>query len=259
MPFARTRLTLSLFLLTAPLFAQTTKPPLTFEVASIHPTKPGETSGGINATPGGLGYTAKNATVKLMISLMYKIPMRQIEGGPPWLNEDRYDVEARADGPYSLDDLHTMFQNLLADRFNLKFHILTKEGNVYALTIDPAGLKMKPNTTPPNFLVPIQGPPTHIVGNRVPMPYLCWWLGQNLQNDGRPVVDQTGLTGNFDFTTSFLPPLPPGFDPSNLPPEYHDLPTIFTALKDQLGLKLTPQKGPVDQFIIDHLDKPSAN
>ena len=68
-----------------------------------------------------------------MISLMYKVPMRQIEGGPDWLDNDNYDIEARVEHVSNIDDLHTMFQNLLADRFKLKFHKEIKQGPVYAL------------------------------------------------------------------------------------------------------------------------------
>src|SRR5580693_5885699 len=103
---------------------------LTYDVASIRPSTDESRSGSIKATPGGTGYTAHNINVRTMISLMYKIPARQIKGGPDWLDSDRYDVEARADKPYNLDDLHIMYQNLLADRFNLKFHKETREGNV---------------------------------------------------------------------------------------------------------------------------------
>jgi len=96
---------------------------LTFDVATIRPSKQTDRNGGIKALPGGNGYTAQNIPVKLMISLMYKVPMRQITGGPDWLAGDRYNVEAKTDGSYNIDELHTMYQNLLADRFNLKFHV----------------------------------------------------------------------------------------------------------------------------------------
>jgi uncharacterized protein (TIGR03435 family) len=99
---------------------------LTFEVAAIRPAKPAS-SGGIKPMPGGDGYLVQNMPVKIMISLMYKVPTRQITSGPDWLDSDRYDIEAKADRAYSLDDLHVMFQNLLADRFNLKFHKEIKE------------------------------------------------------------------------------------------------------------------------------------
>lgn len=232
---------------------------LTFDVISIHPSEPNQAGGGIKPIAGGHGYTARNIPVKLMISLMYKIPARQIKGGPDWLDSERWDVEARADGAYNVDDLHTMYQNLLADRFGLTFHKETKEGNIYALSVDPAGLKMKPNTSPQDYAIPVQGPPNRVVGNRVPMNYLTWFLGQNLQNDERPVVDMTSLPGNYDFVLSFQPQLPPGASPDALPAELRDLPNLFTAVREQLGLKLTAQKGPIDFFMIDRVQKPSDN
>ncbi len=91
------------------------------------------------------------------------------------------------------------------------------------------------------------------------MPYLCWWLGSQLQHDERPVIDQTGLSGYYDFTLSFAPELPPGVDPDKLPPEFADRPSLIEAVREQLGLKLTPQRGPVPYYVIDHVEKPSAN
>jgi len=233
---------------------------LGFDVASIHLTQPGVTQGGIKALPGGHGYTAQNVPVKLMISLMYKVPMRQIEGGPGWMDSERYDIEARADGAYSLDELHTMFQNLLADRFNLKFHKESREGNVYALSVDPAGLKMKVNHSAQDFNIPmIPRDQTDWTGTRVPMNYLAWWLGQQLQQSERPVIDKTGLDSYYDFTLSFLPPLPPEVSREDLPAEVRDKPSLIDAVRDQLGLRLEAQKGPVEHFVIDHIDRPSDN
>jgi uncharacterized protein (TIGR03435 family) len=233
---------------------------LTFEVASIKPSQPGGRSGLIKALPGGQEYSAQNASVKLIISLMYKVPIRQITGGPAWLDADGFDIEAKADHSYNLDDLHAMFQNLLADRFKLKFHKEVKEGPVYALTVDKSGSKMKLNESPQDFEVPIGGGKDGtIIGKRVPMQYFCWWLGQILQRDERPVIDQTGLDKNYDFTLAFLPELPPDFPKENLPPGMLDRPSIFDALREQLGLKLQAQKGPVEFYVIDHVEKPSEN
>jgi uncharacterized protein (TIGR03435 family) len=233
---------------------------LTFEVASVKPSDPGGRGDGIRALPGGERYSAEGASVKLIISLMYKAPIRQIEGGPDWLDTGRWDIEAKADHSYSLDDLHVMFQNLLADRFKLKFHKEIKEGPVYALTVDKAGSKMKLNESPDEFILPISGGKDGVtIGNRVPMQYLCWWLGQVLQRDERPVIDKTGLDKHYDFTLSFAPELPPDFPKENLPPGFLDRPSIFDALKDQLGLKLQAQKGPVEFYVIDHVEKPAEN
>ena len=242
-------------------FATPTTPArLTFEVASIKLSQPGAKIYTIKPLSGGTGYTAQNSPVKLMISLMYKVPMRQIRGGPDWINTDRFDIEARADHPSSVDDLHLMFQNLLADRFNLKYHMETQEGPVYALTIDKSGLKMKADGTGQAMGIPIV-PATGggFKGTQVPMKYLIWWLGQQLQHDGRPVVDETGLSESYDFTLSFAPELPPNVSRDSLPPEIQDLPSIFEGVKQQLGLKLEPTRGPVEYFVIDHIEKPSAN
>jgi uncharacterized protein (TIGR03435 family) len=253
-------------LLTTLLYSQEKPGRLAFEVVSVKPSappQPGE-GGGIRALPGGQEYSARGAPVMLMISLMYKIPVRQITGGPDWINTDRWDVAAKADHPgYNLDDLHTMYQSLLADEFKLKFHKETREGNVYALVLDKSGLKMKANTTPEPFQIPINGGPSGVVGTRVPMQYLTWWLGQQLQQDARPVINKTGLDGNYDFTLSFLPELPPNFNrenaPPNLPAGFFDRPNLFDACKQQLGLRLEPQKGPVEFYVIDHVEKPGAN
>jgi uncharacterized protein (TIGR03435 family) len=242
------------------LHAQEKPARLTFDVAAIKLAKPGIINGGIKVMPGGQEYLAQNVSIKLIFSLMYKIPMRQISGGPDWFTTDLYDIDAKADHSYNIDDLHTMFQNLLADEFKLAFHKEIKEGNVYALTIDKSGLKMKVNDTGQKFDIPITRGPNGVVnGMRVPMQYLCWWLGQNLQQDERPVVDMTGLTKNYDFTLTFLSPLPPNFNTENLPPELLNRPSLFDAVKQQLGLKLEPQKGPIDYYVIDHVERPAGN
>ncbi len=251
---------LSALIVAVCLLAQTPALPRpTFDVVAIHPSDPNLTSGRIKPIPGNHGYTAENISVRLMIALMYKIPIGLVEGGPSWLNTDRFNVEARADAPHSLDDLHTMYQNLLVDRFGLRFHHEVREGNIYALTIDPSGLKLKPNTSPDNDKIPVNGGPAHTRGIRVPMIYLTWFLSQILQNDGRPVVDETGLRGNYDFVLSYRPILPPDAPADSIPPEDRDLPTLFDALRTQLGLRLTATRGPVDHFVIDQIEKPTAN
>jgi len=244
-------------------FAQEKPARLTFEVASIKPFKPGgdgRGGGGIKPMAAGQGYDAVGSSVRLMISLMYRIPMQHVTGGPGWVDSDLWDVKAKADKSYGVEDLHTMFQNLLADEFKLKFHKEVKQGPVYVLTVDKSGLKMTVNTSPQDYEIPIRGGPAFVsVGKRVPMEYLCYNLGQILRNDDRPVIDKTGLTGYYDFTLKFMPPLPPGVNIENLPPEFQNRPSIFDALKDQLGLKLEAQKGPVEYYVIDSIEKPAAN
>ena len=163
----------------------------------------------------------QNMPVKIMISLMYKVPARQITGAPDWLDTNHFDIEAKADHAYSIDDLHVMFQNLLADRFNLKFHKETKEGPVYALMVDKSGSKMKINESAQDFKIPmLPGPDNVFVGTRVSMQYFCWFLGQQLQAEKRPVIDKTGLDKNYDFTLSFLPEFPPNVAERGSTPEF---------------------------------------
>ena len=169
-------------------------------------------------------------------------------------------MDAKADKKHTVDDLNTMYQNMLVDRFHLKFHIETREANAYVLTIDKSGSKMKVNDQPQSYDMPMTFSGIGVWhGNRVPMPYFCWLLSQTLQDDERPVVDLTGLTGFYDFTLSFLPQNLPQQTHDNLPQETLDRPNLFDALREQLGLKLTAQKGPVQYFVIDHIDRATQN
>jgi uncharacterized protein (TIGR03435 family) len=233
---------------------------LAFDVASIRLSQQDAQFSRIKPLPGGDGYTAENATLLFMITAAYRVPAWQIVGGPNWIDSDHYDIEAKADHAYGLDDLHEMLRNLLVQRFNLKLHKENREGPVYALMVDKSGVKMKPDGTGQGLKIPIEfGTPGEFIGNRVPIQYLCYWLGQQLQNDGRPVIDKTGLNQSYDFKLSFLPELAPNVSKENMPAELQNLPSIFDALKDQLGLKLEPQRGPVEYYVIDHVEKPSAN
>jgi uncharacterized protein (TIGR03435 family) len=233
---------------------------LRFEVATIKLAKADEQGAGIKPSAGGERYEAIKVPLKLIISLMYKVPMHQISGGPSWIDSDFYDIEAKADHSYNIDDLHTMFQNLLVDRFQLKFHKETKEGPVYALVIDKSGSKMKVNESAQEFKWTISGNPAGgVIGTREPMDHFSWWLSTMVFRNERPVIDKTGLKGFYDFKLAFAPELPPGIDASKVPPGMMDNPPIFEALKEQLGLRLESQKGPVEYFVIDHVERPSAN
>jgi uncharacterized protein (TIGR03435 family) len=235
------------------------QPRLAFDVVSIRPSSPTQ-HGFQDIKARADGYTASYLPVKMMIAFMYRIPARQIIGGPSWLADDRYDVEAKADKKYTVDDLNTMYQNLLVDRLHLKFHIETKEANAYVLTIDRNGNKMKVSDQPPSYDLPINFSGIgDMSGVRVPMPYFCWMLGQLLQGDERPVVDMTGLSGFYDFHLSFLPDGLPQEEHDKLSAKALDRPSLFDALKEQLGLKLAARRGPVQYFVIDHVDRPSEN
>jgi uncharacterized protein (TIGR03435 family) len=149
-------------------------------------------------------------TVKGMMTVIYRIPAGRIEGGPDWFGTDTFNLEAKADGTYGLEDLHTMFKNLLADRFGLKFHTQSKLGAVWELTVDKSGMKMKADGAVGNLNIPIiPTGPAEFTGTRVPISYLCFFLGQQMRSDPRPVIDKTGLTEVYDFALKFMPELPP--------------------------------------------------
>ena len=237
-----------------------TAPRLEFEVASIKPSKPGADGGGIKPLPGGQTSVATNIPVKVMIKLMYHLNDRQISGGPGWLETDPYDVEAKADRSHNIDELHVMFQNLLADRFKLQYHKETRTLPAYELVVDKSGAKLTENHSPEHFDIPIK--PTgfgSLEATHCSMSYFAWLISQRLD---RPVIDQTDLTQFYDFKLEWTPELPPGLAArpdaaANLPPT--NGPDIFTAVREQLGLKLDSHKGPVEVMIIDHVERPSEN
>jgi uncharacterized protein (TIGR03435 family) len=222
---------------------------LEFEVASVKPSPQGAGGARISALPGGQTFVVRNVPVKIIFMFAHELPPRQVSGGPDWLDTENYDIDAKAALPSSRADLLVMFQNLLADRFKLQFHRETKDVPVYALTVDRAGSKMKLNESEDDFKIPIgtrgRG---RANGTRVPMSYLCFYLSRQLD---RNVIDKTGLDKFYDFTLEWTPEPQRAADPVGR--------TIFTAVREQLGLKLESQKGPVEFYIIDHAEKPSVN
>lgn len=234
---------------------------LEFEVASVKPTKPGTQGGGIKPLPGGQTYVATNVPVGLMIRLMFHLNTSQISGGPGWLDTDRYDVDAKADGPHTVDELHVMFQNLLVDRFKLKFHYETKTLPAYELVVDKSGPKITENHNPENFDIPIQVREIGSVqATHCSMSYFSWVASQFLN---KPVVDQTGLTGYYDFKLEFAPEIPQAvldrLQAEGRPAPTLNGPDLFTAIREQMGLRLDSHKGPVQVMVIEHVEKPSEN
>lgn len=241
-----------------------------FEVASIRLSKPDGTSMGA-----GVGSASEhNVTLKSLMTVAYRIQDFQISGGPSWAASDRFDVEAKAaDRNATPDEVRLMLQSLLEDRFKLKLHRETRELSVYVLTVDKSGLKMKPSADQTSEDVSGPSPsgagPNHgairmgagsLIGNATTMPLFVRMLTQRLN---RTIVDKTGLAGRFDLRLQWSPdvgeapfdpggnPLPPAADSSGV--------SILTAIQQQLGLKLESQKGPVEMFVIDSVEKPSPN
>ncbi|MBZ5631925.1 MAG: TIGR03435 family protein [Acidobacteriia bacterium] len=258
-----------------------------FEVASIKPSQePGPMT--VRPLPGRL---TANATVKLLMQNAYTVHLFQILGGPDWINSERYEIEAKAAGNISRDQMFLMLESLLADRFQLKIHRETRDLPVYTLVAARSGLKLPPpkdggcvslvpdGTVPPEVVRGRMTPP----GPGQPPLSPCGGFRTRLENTGarmrggqitmpefarelsivlaRTVIDKTGFTGLFDLQLDFLPdettpalPAPPPGAPLD-----SSSPSILTAIQEQLGLRLESAKGPVEVIIVDHIERPSAN
>jgi bla regulator protein blaR1 len=229
-------------------FGQQARPPA-FEVASVKPSKPGLTTFHISAhQPIGNSFTTTNATIQKLVMMAYNVADWQHSGAPTWMTTEGYDINAKPERPASRDEIYSMVRTLLAERFKLAMHTETKELRLYALVSDKAGPKMQVNENGgPQH---VSERPGHAVFQNVPLMRLTNFLSAEA---GRAVVDKTSLTGNYDFTLDFVSSH--GAANSNGPSG----PTIFEAVKDQLGMKLEPGKGPIELFVIDHVEKPSEN
>jgi uncharacterized protein (TIGR03435 family) len=245
-------------------------PDLKFEVATLKPSPPLQPGNrgfsGIRPAPGGERYLANQCTVKSMLTVAYHVKVDQIVGGPGWLETELFDMNAKAEKPSSIDELHVMLVNLLGERFKLKLHHETKELPVYALSVDQGG----PKLPPPNAGGEGAGQ-TWIDQQSTTFPQMKWhatsttmdyFVFRLSQIMDRPVIDLTKLPGNYDFDLSFTRDLPPGMPENALvngAPIDTSGPTIYEAVRKQLGLRLDRQKGPVDIIVIDHVEKLSGN
>ena len=156
-----------------------------------------------------------------------------------------------------------MLKNLLADRFGLKFHVDTKEGPVYFLAVDKGGLKMKADgsRTLGSVFRSSQRGPGEWTGTKVPLEYLCWFLGQMASEDVRPVIDQTGLKDVYDFELKVAPDVPAWCVLQTFcPPGVRNWPALTRrSWWSSLDFGWNPAKGPVPYYAIEHVEKPSAN
>jgi uncharacterized protein (TIGR03435 family) len=223
-----------------------------FAVATIKPHDPDV--GGQQFNTSGDRVIIRDQTVASMVSFAYAIHSHQIADAPDWIYHDRFDVEGKTDteGEPSLRQFQEMLQKLLADRFGLKVHRDKRELSVYAMRLAKGGPKLKPaadlNSDPDQEANSHGTELTQTYTNSSMSDFI---LGMQFFLD-RPLVDQTGLTGRYDFTFRYNADEAHTTDP-NAPPG------IFTAVQEQLGLKFEPVKAPADVFVIDHVERPSAN
>jgi uncharacterized protein (TIGR03435 family) len=317
---------------------QATQGPLTapdgpkpaFEVASVRPnTAPFNAlslSSLLRASPG--RFTMSGLPLQMLLTLAFQIRQDQMVGMPDWVRTSRFDINAKMPDGAPQDQMPLMIQSLLEDRFRLKWHTETREGDIYALVVARKDGRLGPKLTKSDMeckaiieqrqaamkeamakaeasgpqerqamlekFLPKPGEPlmcntsmTPAATAGGPMALTLKAAGMELTNlvslltslSGRPVVDRTGLTGAFDFEFAFsptmmarglttsLPTAPPAAAGLGAPagglgapvPTTDDSPTVFQALEEQLGLRLRPERGPLEYFVVDNIQLPEPD
>ncbi|HEV2135513.1 MAG TPA: TIGR03435 family protein [Terracidiphilus sp.] len=235
----------------------------TFEVATIKPVGSDEGKGRYLIMRGSDTFVGKNYTLKLLIAAAYELNPREISGGPTWIDSDHFDILARTPGTVqpTHDEQMRMLRRLLTERFKLSYHRQQKVFSIYQLEIDKGGPKLKPSTAAADALPALISTvyPHHIL-----MPARNAAMGdfvsvlQRAVLD-RPVVDKTGLTGRYDFDLQWAPDETQfGGEVPVAPPDASS-PPFFTAIREQLGLRLVATRGPAEALVIDHAERPSPN
>ena len=237
-----------------------------FEVASIKPNKTdAQPFGVVGGDPGGVRFT--NIQLRDLIRRAYRFQEYQVLGGPNWIRADRFDVVARTTGPASVNAKWSMMRALLADRFKLRVHTESRNLLVYHLVRARKDGKLRPRLT--------RSTKPCVEGQTLP----CAVMGISRSGElsarvdtmddfvrrglmfilGVTVIDKTGLQGNFDIDLKWTPESPAAsFDGPSRTTE-NDGASIFTAIREQLGLKLEPQRGAVEVLVIDSVEHPTAN
>lgn len=259
MKFARSAKSAILLSVAAGLYCQ--ESPATFDVASV---KPSSGLGGLTRYLPGGGIQFTGVTLRVLVEIAYGVRPFQVVGGPGWIDTDGFDIDARppidsanpAD-PAALSKeqrkVGERLRSLLADRFGLTIHRDTREQPVYALIAANGGPKLRESAEGKNFVRAGRG---SITGKSVGLRMLVLNLSNALD---RQVVDKTGLTGSYDFELKWAPDMVSSGTGGTSPPSDTDGPSLFTALPDQLGLKLESMRGPVQVWVIDGVEKPSLN
>ena len=241
-----------------------------FEVATVRPNKSGEAGTSLGPRPGGR-LTGINQTARNLIRNAFNLQPNQIIGGPDWMDSDRFDIVAKAadadvdaKGTLTAPQFMLRLQALLEDRFKMATHWETRELPVYALVTAARG-KLGPRLKPhdgscdraqsgvPNSAPAMCGTRTNITpsaGKVTAVGITMQTFVRNLAGaTGRNVIDRTGLAGSYDFELEFTPDQSP--DTTG--------PSLFTAVQEQLGLKLDSERAPVEVLVIDSLEKPTPD
>jgi uncharacterized protein (TIGR03435 family) len=245
-----------------------------FEAASVKANRSGSTEIHFGM-PGGGRFTVTNAPLREIIRDAYNIADFQIVEAPDWARVERYDIVAKADGSPEPGEMFAMMQTVLADRFKLKVRREKRELPVYELVRARAdgslGPRVRTSTTdcvallaaarqgtplPPSnrVLCGARGGPGKLTVGGMTMDQLAGILWPRV---GRTVINRTGIEGSYDLDLDFAPAAPAGVQPPALDIVGADAPSIFTAVQEQLGLRLESAKAPVDVLVVEHVERPS--
>jgi uncharacterized protein (TIGR03435 family) len=246
-------------------------PAAAFEVSVVKVSKSGNEGSDSDFENG--RFTATNCSVKTLIEFEgYGIPESRILGGPKWIGTEKFDIEAKMEGG-AVSRLHalpneerrkqtrTMFQRLLADRFKLAAHWETRELPIYALVVARKGPSFQ-TTKKPDGQSGTSNNNGKFAARGLTMEQLADALTRELSRDlGRPVIDKTGVAGRYDFDLNWTPERDAVAvnERSNGSVAPDSGPSIFTAMQEQMGLKLESRKGPVQVLVIDHVEMPAEN
>ena len=243
---------------------------LEFEVATVKPTDPAFNGKTVTMPPNDGLTTMRGWSLRGLILFAWGsgtgLHPTLLSGGPNWFDRDRFDIVAKTDGQRipSQDERKQMLKRLLMERFHLEFHQESKQVPVYALVVGAKGPKMKarkPDDEGAPFRLQLNG--FRMPGRNASMAQLADILQSLIpltdpERDNRPVVDKTGLSGKFDFDLQWAPDPTLSGARGGVAVLAND-PDIFIAVEEQLGLKLEPQRAPMDLLVIDHAEKPSGN
>jgi uncharacterized protein (TIGR03435 family) len=220
-----------------------------FEAAAIRPNTTGASGSNWRIHPGGV--TVENMSLRHIIQAAFTLQDYQYSG-PAWLENERYNIDAKDETKADGKQLVRMLQTLLAERCKLVVHRETRPVSGYALVVAKGGLKIHP-AEGEGWSLNSQNRDTRLKATHVNMPRFAAYIARALS---QPVVDETKVTGGFDFALEFADPRPGRAESGDGAPP---LPSIFTALSEQLGLKLESRKVPVEILVVDRAERPSEN
>jgi len=262
-------------------------PPLQFDVASVKPNHSGDFRRAIGPSPG--GFSALNSSLRELVAMAYGVPQSvaaiNVIAGPAWIDSERFDIDAKT-GVERLPpaQISEMLRAVLTDRFHVKAHKETRERDVYALVVADSARGLGPRLTAATYdcaaryaalarketpqALPPPGPDGRRTCSGQSRPGNVYAIGFQIDSladslapfVGRVVLNRTGLTGGFNFDVTWTPEqLPPNRPDGDDPRIDPNGPSIFTALREQLGLRLESQRAPVEVVVIDSAERPTPN